>query len=174
MEGVLHLPGDAGVVVLVSLRRAAPQRGHAGAVVRSWNIVGHGTGAPGTVEKTVSVSVVVAPDAYSARQAGHITKPRIVVVDRGWWAQLRPSAAAQETTGRIAGTITGTESNLPIQGVRVTLLGTGTSHGVPMIGCTCAVCRSTDPRDKRTRHGALITEGDEFDVGLFGVGAPFH
>jgi TonB-linked SusC/RagA family outer membrane protein len=33
-------------------------------------------------------------------------------------------AAAQETTGRIAGTITGTESNLPIQGVRVTLLGT--------------------------------------------------
>ena len=33
-------------------------------------------------------------------------------------------AAAQETTGRISGTITGTESNLPIQGVRVTLLGT--------------------------------------------------
>lgn len=33
----------------------------------------------------------------------------------------------------------------------VTFLGTGTSHGVPMIGCTCAVCQSTDPRDRRTR-----------------------
>lgn len=34
---------------------------------------------------------------------------------------------------------------------RVTFLGTGTSHGVPMIGCTCATCQSTDPRDRRTR-----------------------
>lgn len=34
---------------------------------------------------------------------------------------------------------------------RVTFLGTGTSHGVPMIGCRCAVCRSADPRDRRSR-----------------------
>jgi phosphoribosyl 1,2-cyclic phosphate phosphodiesterase len=40
------------------------------------------------------------------------------------------------------------------------LLGTGTSHGVPMIGCDCAVCRSTDPRDKRTRTSALIEVRD--------------
>jgi phosphoribosyl 1,2-cyclic phosphate phosphodiesterase len=43
--------------------------------------------------------------------------------------------------------------------MRVTLLGTGTSMGVPQIGCECAVCRSTDPRDRRTRTAALIESG---------------
>ena len=43
--------------------------------------------------------------------------------------------------------------------MRLTFLGTGTSFGVPQIGCGCAVCRSTDPRDKRTRSGALIEAG---------------
>ena len=36
------------------------------------------------------------------------------------------------------------------------LLGTGTSVGVPSIGCPCEVCRSRDPRDKRTRCAALV------------------
>src|SRR3954454_5241908 len=40
--------------------------------------------------------------------------------------------------------------------MRLTLLGTGTSFGVPQIGCSCAVCRSTDPRDRRTRSGAVL------------------
>jgi phosphoribosyl 1,2-cyclic phosphate phosphodiesterase len=40
--------------------------------------------------------------------------------------------------------------------VKLTFLGTGTSFGVPQIGCQCAVCRSPDPRDRRTRCGAVV------------------
>jgi phosphoribosyl 1,2-cyclic phosphate phosphodiesterase len=47
--------------------------------------------------------------------------------------------------------------------MRVTLLGTGTSSGVPAIGCDCAVCRSDDPRDRRTRPSILIDLGDPAD-----------
>lgn len=39
---------------------------------------------------------------------------------------------------------------------RLTFLGTGTSQGVPIIGCTCAVCRSKDPRDNRLRSAVLV------------------
>ena len=41
----------------------------------------------------------------------------------------------------------------------LTFLGTGTSYGVPVIGCQCDTCTSTDPRDKRMRHGALLRFG---------------
>ena len=40
--------------------------------------------------------------------------------------------------------------------MKLTFLGTGTSCGVPVIGCQCEVCQSTDPRDKRTRCSALV------------------
>ena len=40
--------------------------------------------------------------------------------------------------------------------MKLTLLGTGTSQGVPVIGCHCAVCRSLDPRDRRLRTSAMV------------------
>ncbi len=42
--------------------------------------------------------------------------------------------------------------------MRLTFLGTGTSNGVPVIGCDCPVCRSDDPRDWRTRTSAIVEE----------------
>lgn len=44
-------------------------------------------------------------------------------------------------------------------GLNVTILGSGTSHGVPMIACDCAVCLSSDPHDKRTRPSIVIRYG---------------
>jgi len=55
---------------------------------------------------------------------------------------------------------------------KLTLLGTGTSQGVPVIGCACAVCRSTDPRDQRLRSAALYGE-DHLNI-LIDVGPDFR
>lgn len=41
--------------------------------------------------------------------------------------------------------------------IRLTILGSGTSHGIPMIACDCAVCTSADPHDRRTRTSALLS-----------------
>ncbi len=41
--------------------------------------------------------------------------------------------------------------------LRLTILGSGTSVGVPMAGCDCRVCRSSDPRDNRLRSSALLS-----------------
>ena len=45
--------------------------------------------------------------------------------------------------------------------MHLTLLGTGTSQGVPVIGCDCEVCRSRDPRDRRLRTSALLTHNGQ-------------
>lgn len=44
--------------------------------------------------------------------------------------------------------------------MRFRFLGTGTSVGVPQIGCDCPVCTSADPRDRRRRCGAYVVAGD--------------
>lgn len=50
----------------------------------------------------------------------------------------------------------------------ITFLGTGTSQGVPVIGCDCPTCISTDPKDKRLRTAIMLSKGDKnivIDVG---------
>jgi phosphoribosyl 1,2-cyclic phosphate phosphodiesterase len=44
--------------------------------------------------------------------------------------------------------------------IKITVLGSGTSVGVPTIGCHCAVCTSTDPRDNRLRPSVLLNYGE--------------
>ena len=56
--------------------------------------------------------------------------------------------------------------------MRLTFLGTGTSKGVPEIGCTCPTCLSKDPRDKRLRVSALV-ETDEARI-LIDCGPDFR
>lgn len=50
-------------------------------------------------------------------------------------------------------------SNSVIFPLQITLLGTGTSQGIPVIGCTCKVCRSTNKRNQRLRTAAFIQAG---------------
>ena len=56
--------------------------------------------------------------------------------------------------------------------VKLTFLGTGTSQGIPIIGCQCAVCRSADPHDKRFRAAAFV-EYEGFQV-LIDAGPDFR
>ncbi len=47
--------------------------------------------------------------------------------------------------------------------MKLLFLGTGTSSGIPMIGCDCAVCTSTDPRNKR-RRASLYVQSDDTNI----------
>lgn len=44
--------------------------------------------------------------------------------------------------------------------MKLTFWGTGTSTGVPMVGCSCSICRSPDPRNRRRRASVLFEEGE--------------
>lgn len=61
--------------------------------------------------------------------------------------------------------------------MKLTFLGTGTSHGVPVIACDCAVCKSTDPHNKRGRCSAYVqikgTDGNSKFV-LIDIGPDFR
>ncbi|MGA9585824.1 MAG: MBL fold metallo-hydrolase [Terracidiphilus sp.] len=59
---------------------------------------------------------------------------------------------------------------------RLTFLGTGTSMGVPTLGCDCAVCTSADPRDRRLRPSVLLQwhDGTQYRVVLIDTGPDFR
>lgn len=56
--------------------------------------------------------------------------------------------------------------------MKITFLGTGTSQGVPIIGCDCTTCMSDDPKDSRLRSSVMISIG-EFEI-LIDVGPDFR
>jgi phosphoribosyl 1,2-cyclic phosphate phosphodiesterase len=57
--------------------------------------------------------------------------------------------------------------------MRLTILGSGTSHGVPMLGCDCPVCRSTDSRDQRLR-ASLYIQGARGEAAVIDTGPEFR
>jgi phosphoribosyl 1,2-cyclic phosphate phosphodiesterase len=50
------------------------------------------------------------------------------------------------------------------ESVKITFLGTGTSQGVPVIACSCPICMSDDPKDKRLRSSLLVETGEKIFV----------
>src|SRR5258705_9709517 len=52
-----------------------------------------------------------------------------------------------------------TMGDMASERLQVTVLGSGTSMGVPTLGCHCAVCESADPHDKRLRPSLLLSHG---------------
>ena len=57
--------------------------------------------------------------------------------------------------------------------MKLTFLGTGTSHGVPVLCCDCAVCKSSDPHDKRSRSSAYV-QTDDGKYFLIDIGPDFR
>jgi phosphoribosyl 1,2-cyclic phosphate phosphodiesterase len=56
--------------------------------------------------------------------------------------------------------VSSSEPTLP-SALRLTVMGSGTSMGVPTVGCPCRVCHSSDPHDNRTRPSVLLSRGNQ-------------
>lgn len=83
--------------------------------------------------------------------------------DPGWAGDRPPPAPVRLEVGFDPG-----DAGPRDRPLRVTILGSGTSGGVPRIACPCPTCTSGDPRDRRTRASALLAYGDArvvIDVG---------
>ena len=57
--------------------------------------------------------------------------------------------------------------------MKITVLGSGTSHGIPVVGCSCPVCNSSDTRDKRMRASVYV-EGERGEKALIDAGPEFR
>ncbi len=73
-----------------------------------------------------------------------------------WPSRVNGSSSPQACRSTCRARPTCSRSRRSRERMRLTFLGTGTSFGVPQVGCECAVCRSADPRDRRTRCGPLM------------------
>lgn len=74
--------------------------------------------------------------------------------------QSSSSSAANDTELTCFNSSCSKEKGKHADALRLTFLGTGTSTGVPQMGCTCPVCTSTDPHDQRLRCSALVENAE--------------